>query len=635
MATAASVDEIQLAIAAAVDADFYRDAYPEIADLGVTPCSHYADAGWREGRDPAPWFSTRAYLDLYPDVVEAGVNPLFHFLRSGGREGRSVEPSALADDWRRRRRAIGQPLAWRFDAADRALAAAEFDGAYYLDSNPDVAQAGFDPLEHFLTLGWREGRDPSARFSLADYLNAYPDVARLGVNPFLHYLAVGRDEGRSPLNRLGFRFGVISRLKPASERLARVARESAMVEARPAQILREALAEAGDLSCLHVGFSHDDYRLNLGGVQLCIQREAAGMTALGRRRLHVFPARAWTTVRTAAEPCPLGVILDGELLGHFRGADVAEALAALPKPTTRDSRSFAIHSLLGHDVDEVLAILAALGLARGYFWLHDFASLCAGFHLLRNEVQDCGAPPPDSAACGVCVHLPLRERHLDAHAKLFEALSLTVAAPSAAALATWKQGWAYPAVAEVVHPHARFVPAEASPAEPGPGPLRVAFLGMPVTHKGWPVFRDLAFTFAGDPRYAFLHLGKRPPGRLPIEVRQVKVSAEQPDAMQAALVELGVDVAMVWSLCRETFSFTAYEAVAAGAAVLTCPDSGNVAAMVEAEGCGRVLADEAALHAAFESGSILELARAARRPVARSLAYGALSADLLVVQDRP
>ena len=51
MATAASVDEIQLAIAAAVDADFYRDAYPEIADLGATPCSHYADAGWREGRD--------------------------------------------------------------------------------------------------------------------------------------------------------------------------------------------------------------------------------------------------------------------------------------------------------------------------------------------------------------------------------------------------------------------------------------------------------------------------------------------------------------------------------------------------------------------------------------------------------
>ena len=90
----------------------------------------------------------------------------------------------------------------------------------------------------------------------------------------------------------------------------------------------------------------------------------------------------------------------------------------------------------------------------------------------------------------------------------------------------------------------------------------------------------------------------------------------------------GIDAALVWPLCRETFSFTAYEAAAAGAAVLTNPDSGNVATFVAEGGHGRVLADEAALIALFESGEALELARAARRPTLYGLDFGALTAEL-------
>ena len=82
-----------------------------------------------------------------------------------------------------------------------------------------------------------------------------------------------------------------------------------------------------------------------------------------------------------------------------------------------------------------------------------------------------------------------------------------------------------------------------------------------------------------------------------------------------------------WS--RETFSFAAYEAVAAGAAIVTGPDSGNIAAFVEAGGHGRVLRDEAELEAAFETGEILELARARRPREAYDIAYSNLTLDLL------
>jgi len=73
-----------------------------------------------------------------------------------------------------------------------------FDEAWYLEQYPDVAQAGVDPIEHYLRAGFSEGRNPGPRFDTRWYLEAYPDVAQAGMNPLLHYIKFGRDEGRYP-----------------------------------------------------------------------------------------------------------------------------------------------------------------------------------------------------------------------------------------------------------------------------------------------------------------------------------------------------------------------------------------------------------------------------------------------------
>lgn len=75
-----------------------------------------------------------------------------------------------------------------------------FDAEFYLQQNPDVAAAGIDPLEHYLTQGWREGRDPSAEFSVRGYLELHQDVCGLGIDPLAHYLRHGRQEGRAILD---------------------------------------------------------------------------------------------------------------------------------------------------------------------------------------------------------------------------------------------------------------------------------------------------------------------------------------------------------------------------------------------------------------------------------------------------
>ena len=332
---------------------------------------------------------------------------------------------------------------------------------------------------------------------------------------------------------------------------------------------------------------------------------------------------------SARTSCATGSPANGARLGAFRAQHLAPALGRLGAAGGR--RSFALHSLLGHAAEDILAILSAAGLTRGHFWLHDFTSLCAGVHLMRDDVADCGAPPPGSAACGICVYGPWRAAHVDAHARLFAALDLTVVAPSRSAFETWRAATSAPAdQRHVIHPHAVLEPRAVEPKTAGEaGPLTVAFLGMPAAHKGWPAFCDLAARFAGDPRYRFLHLASRPAPGAPFEHHSVSVNADHPQAMREALESLSVDVALIWSLCRETFSFATYEAAAAGVAVLTGPDSGNVAAFAAEGGFGRVLADEAELAALFASGEVLGLARDVRAPSAYDLVYSALTVDLL------
>jgi glycosyltransferase involved in cell wall biosynthesis len=66
-----------------------------------------------------------------------------------------------------------------------------FDREWYLDRNPDVRNAGFDPLNHFLQYGWRERRDPGPRFRVSSYLAEHPEIDGDNVNALIHFLCSG------------------------------------------------------------------------------------------------------------------------------------------------------------------------------------------------------------------------------------------------------------------------------------------------------------------------------------------------------------------------------------------------------------------------------------------------------------
>ena len=71
-----------------------------------------------------------------------------------------------------------------------------FDEKYYLLRYPDVRFADVDPLQHYLTIGWKEGRNPSAQFNVDSYLQNNPEVKSSGINPFVHYVFHNKEDGR-------------------------------------------------------------------------------------------------------------------------------------------------------------------------------------------------------------------------------------------------------------------------------------------------------------------------------------------------------------------------------------------------------------------------------------------------------
>lgn len=615
--------EIEI-IRSGLDEDFYIEQLRgrDLNSQGMELAVHY----WREGAmlelDPAHDFSTSHYLETHADVRLAGVNPFAHYLARGKIEGRSAQPASVHS---------ATPKPGSDEDHGRDLMRSEFDGEFYLASYRDVAAAGVDPLEHFLATGWKEGRNPNLWFSVTDYLDLYPDVAGAGINPFLHYLAAGRSEGRVPRHELGFRFDVIKSLQPLEERIQHMRNNRPRFRSSPRERLGRALAKAQRLESkgLYISVSHDDFTENFGGVQLVLMRESAAVDRMGYDHLHLFPAIPLQIAELEEADPMIGIVLNRERIGFWRASDIEQEIRAI---ATKLSRSpFVIHSLIGHRAEAIVSILQAAGCQSGWYWIHDYSSSCTGYTLLRNDVEFCGAPNPSSTACSICVYGGLRSQQIEAHQFIFKKLDLTVLAPSESALDVWKAGFAATAPAKV-HEHLRIsvsATRRRRQARTASGKtLRVAYVGQPVTHKGWPAFRELAMRFSKDPRFQFYHVGKNAAPGVPVVFKEVTVGLGDLDAMVRALSELEIDVAVLWSLWPETFCIAAVEALRAGAAVLTFKDSGNVAALVRKTGFGSVLGSEEELIRLFESGEVIDLV-AMKRPRNLKAEFSNMTADFI------
>ena len=308
--------------------------------------------------------------------------------------------------------------------------------------------------------------------------------------------------------------------------------------------------------------------------------------------------------------CIIQVLCNGELVGSARCCDFLEALQELTGQ--KGTVDLVVHALHGHSPEIIGELYEVLKVREVYFWVHDFFSLCSGYRLLRNEVSFCGAPHVESPGCSICVFGEGRQSHVKRMRTLFDRVPFVVVSPSEFTLDLWKNRSSLPYREALVHPHCTFEAFDdgLKSQSDESGRIRIAFLGFPIPHKGWPVFIDLASRLRKDPSFEFYHFGSEPQRQCnDVKFFSVAARRENRSAMTDAMLRNGIDVVLLWSICPETFSFTAYEALAAGALIITHENAGNIPFVIRKFDRGLVFSGESELWQAFEDGSIRDFVK--------------------------
>jgi glycosyltransferase involved in cell wall biosynthesis len=193
--------EIQaLADGGILDAEWYVANNADVAHAGEDPVAHFLSRGWREGRRPNHYLDPAWYLAQNPDVRDAGFDPVLHYVMHGDAENRQPGPH-FEPGWYRVRHGLSpaEPALAHYlrSRMHGAAPIPEFDAEFYLSTYRDVARAGADPFEHYVTLGWQEGREPSAEFDSRYYVKRHmggvPEMP-----PLLHWLEHRHEPGVHP-----------------------------------------------------------------------------------------------------------------------------------------------------------------------------------------------------------------------------------------------------------------------------------------------------------------------------------------------------------------------------------------------------------------------------------------------------
>lgn len=483
---------------------------------------------------------------------------------------------------------------------------ADFDPEFYLSKYPDVAEAGADPLSHYLEHGWKEGRDPNAEFSSSYYLISNPDIADAGFNPFWHYCAVGRAEGRNPRHPGGYKVVQLLDQVPLEETVRRWVGngpQGLMSLMSPDDIVQTVRAATGAERTLILSVAHDNYRTSPGGIQVCIQREEQLAPSQGAAYLNIHPVQPLPRLaHPDTEPDPaVELVLNGQVLGQTPTSALITAAETLSRGF--DRVDVIVHQFLGHQPEQIAALTRAVGQGRCWLWLHDYLTICPSYTLQRNNISYCAAPPETSNACDICLFGAERRAHAPRIRAFFDTLDVHVISPSEVTAKLWSETSGLVPASLQVCPHMTldWRPRD-TPAPVDDGPITLAFLGTPVPFKGWTIFERLVERHGLADKMRFVYCGARAVKLAGVDQVPVHVTTDTPDAMIDAVAAEKVDLVLHWAIWPETFSLSCYEALAGGAYVLTNPVSGNVAATIERTGCGAVLDDEDALLAFFEDG---------------------------------
>lgn len=347
-----------------------------------------------------------------------------------------------------------------------------------------------------------------------------------------------------------------------------------------------------------VAISHTDYLTSLGGTEKVIQEEHALFAERKISYIQIYPLLhplpGFDTQGKDRNLQLIGLNVDGKNIGNLSLSVFGMILEAMSRCGV-SILAVHIHHLLGMNPAAVGEIIKNIK-AEVRFFLHDYHSACPQHNFLKNKSEYCGGPSINSTECGDCCLGNERPVQYNIYKEFFRKTVTSFVAPSDIAKKIWAKS--YPELEHKVRvvPHQIHKPTNTQIFAPNKR-LRIAYVGYQAPNKGWETWRNLVEGIGGE--YELYHIGDCD-DHLP-SVKNISVSfiTDGQDCMTKALRDNKIDIAFLWSIWPETYSFTVFESLSAGCFIITNPISGNIAAQIRATGRGMIFDSESALKEFF------------------------------------
>src|SRR5262245_60227569 len=81
------IESAKLRASGLFDSKWYLNRWPDVRKASFDPALHFCRFGWKEGRNPNPYFDVAFYEAQMPECDRGLINPLLHYLRKGEESG--------------------------------------------------------------------------------------------------------------------------------------------------------------------------------------------------------------------------------------------------------------------------------------------------------------------------------------------------------------------------------------------------------------------------------------------------------------------------------------------------------------------------------------------------------------------
>ncbi|WP_374717691.1 hypothetical protein [Neobacillus sp.] len=245
-----------------------------------------------------------------------------------------------------------------------------------------------------------------------------------------------------------------------------------------------------------------------------------------------------------------------------------------------------IHNLIGLDYGILEDILAKYNNSKLIYYIHDFSCICSNIKLMFNDEFYCKSFESRWEICLNCENLKNKEKIFKYHLSFFSSRDVTLIAPSNNTRNIILKSFALPIEKVKVIEHQTYCKTSKS-INNSNSKLKLAYVGYKHKHKGWEEFKQLARDFAEE--YDFYCFGMSDETIDGVKYVDVSFIEDGELAMTKKLREHSIDIALLWSVWPETYSYTYYESYAAGLYIITNELSGNIADQVLKNNNGVVL----------------------------------------------